>query len=69
MTPQAAAAANAARALKEAAKGHKRAQAFHRRGAQQCMKALADLKRDCAALGIQLIVEGEDPKEGPWPKC
>ncbi len=67
MTPQVAAAASAARALREQAKGHKRAAAFHRRGAQQCMRALAQLEKDCAAHGIKLIVEGEDPKEGSWP--
>ena len=32
------------------------------------MKALADLQKSCEALGIKLIVEGEDPKEGSWPK-
>lgn len=68
MTPQAAAAANAARALKEAAKNHKRSQAFHRRAGQQCMKALAELEEQCKAFGIKLVIEGAGPEEGPWPK-
>lgn len=62
MTPQVAAAAQAARALREMAKQHKRSQAFHRRGAQQCMKALSELEATFAALGIKLVIEGEDPR-------
>jgi hypothetical protein len=67
VTPQAVAATKVARTLKEQAKQHKRSQAFHRRAGQQCMKALAQLKADCAAHGIELVLEGEDSKEGSWP--
>lgn len=67
MTPQVAEAVKTARALKEKAREHKRSVAFHRREGKRCMRALAELREKCAAFGIKLVIEGEDPQEGSWP--
>jgi hypothetical protein len=36
---------------------HKRLAAFHRRQAQQRMRALDELRRTCRRLGISLVIE------------
>ncbi len=48
--------AQAAGALQESAKTHKRAAGMHRKSARKCMDALRQLRETCAALGIRLVV-------------
>lgn len=45
--------------LDSQAREHKRMEKAHRRGAQQCRQALSSLKRDAAALGCPINIEGE----------
>ncbi len=67
MTPTAQApraTAEQARRLHEEARWHKREERRHRRAAQAAMQQLAELERDCARLGIRLVLEPRpQPKE------
>ena len=47
---------HAAEALLASARSHKRAERAHRRSAQEAMEALNQLRRECAAAGIRLVV-------------
>lgn len=49
------------------AREHKRLEKQHRRGAQQCRQALAALKRDAAAIGCPINIEGEAEEESHGP--
>lgn len=53
-----------ARELLERARFHKRQANRHRRAAQAAMQALDDLRRDCARLGIRLVIEPRPQPEG-----
>ena len=56
--------AQAAGALRESARQHKRASANHRRAAQKDMEALRRLKMACDKAGIELSVEPEEGNHG-----
>lgn len=53
--------------LDSQAREHKRLEKAHRRGAQQCRQALASLKRDAAALGCPINIEGEAEEDSHGP--
>jgi type II secretory pathway component PulJ len=53
--------------LDSQAREHKRLEKQHRRGAQQARQALASLKRDAAALGCPINIEGEAEEESHGP--
>ena len=48
-----------ARALDRKARNHKRAEAQHRKGAQQARARIRELREQCASLGITLVIEGD----------
>lgn len=58
--------AQAASALRTAARSHKRLEAQHRRQARDLMQQLDRLRVDCEELGITIQI-GTDPKEGSQP--
>lgn len=51
--------AQAAEALAESARCHKRASAFHRREARRCREQIERLRARCAEIGIKLEIGGE----------
>lgn len=61
---QKAVAQEAAGALHESARQHKKASAFHRRAAQKDMEALDKLRKACEALGLKLSVGTEGGSHG-----
>lgn len=55
---------SAAQALHAAARGHKRSEFQHRKQARDLMRQLEQLRRECAARGIELQIDTDPPKEG-----
>lgn len=60
MTTVAEAMSEAARELRESARLHHRSQAAHKRQARNLMARLERLRRVCAEMGVDLVIEGED---------
>ncbi len=58
-TPEAQAIVESAKALREAARSHKRASTYHRYQARLAMQRLSQLETRLRALGIAITYEGE----------
>lgn len=62
--PSATALLEEASRLDVAARSHKRAEAFHRRQAQEARRAISRIEARCAELGIRFVIHhGHSPRE------
>lgn len=62
--PSATALLDEAKRLDAAARSHKRAEAFHRRQAQEARRAISRIEDRCAELGIRFVIHhGHSPED------